>query len=77
LRYGKNHIEISAGGFATNVNNDNEFWEYVRRALRDLVQNNSETHQKDIPNAKMSDILKSAISDNSEGRASAPMAPSA
>ena len=61
----KNHLEISAGGFATNVNNDNEFWEDVRRALRDLVQNNSETHQKDIPKAKMSDILKSAISDNS------------
>ncbi|MGC2667733.1 MAG: hypothetical protein WA220_00960 [Candidatus Nitrosopolaris sp.] len=77
MRYGKNHLEISAGGFATNVNNDNEFWEDVRLALRDPVQNNSEIHQKAIPKAKMSDILKSALSDNSEGRASAAMTPSA
>ncbi|MGB6671490.1 MAG: hypothetical protein WBE34_03565 [Candidatus Nitrosopolaris sp.] len=46
MRYGKNHLEISAGGFATNVNIDNEFWENVRLALRDPVQNNSKTHQK-------------------------------
>jgi hypothetical protein len=77
LRCGKNHLEISAGGFATNVNNDNEFWVDVGLALRDLVQNHSEIHQKDIPKAKMSDILKSALSDNSEGRASTPMTPSA
>jgi len=72
----KNHLEISAGGFATKVNNDNKFWEDVRLALRS-VQNHSEIHQKAIPKAKMSDILKSALSDNSEGRASTPMTPSA
>jgi len=77
LRCGKNYLEISAGGFATNVNNDNEFWEDVRLALRDLMQNHSEIHQKALPKAKMSDILKSALSDNSEGRASTSMPTSA
>jgi hypothetical protein len=41
------------------------------------VQNNSEIHQKAITEAKMSYILNSAVSVNSEGRASAPVTPSA
>ncbi|PWU79919.1 MAG: hypothetical protein DLM72_14895 [Candidatus Nitrosopolaris wilkensis] len=75
MRCEKNHLEISAGGFATKVNNDDKFWEDVR--LRsDLMQTHSEIHQKEIPKTKMSDILK-VLYPIIQGTRNTSMAPSA